>query len=146
MNRIFSWGQRHIRGDVLETGLKFLRFALVGVLSGLIYFIVTHLCVRYGAVEPKLAALIGYCAAIPTNFVFNRRFSFRSTGAVAPELAKFLITHGAGMAVAWGMMALFVDRLGWSHLLPAAFTVFVVPLVNFVVLNLWVFARQAGRV
>ena len=128
--------------NLLAHAFKAMRFGLVGLASGLMFILVTHYLVSFLGVDPKIAAVFGYCAAIPFNFVANRCFSFRSSGSTLPEAIRFLVMHGVGIAGAYGLMVVFVDLLGWSHLLPAAFAVFVVPVLNFFILNTWVFVRQ----
>jgi len=122
---------------------KFLRYSLVGVTSGLIYLFFTHILVLYIGMFPRNATLLGYFVLIPFNFIANRRFAFRSAASVAPEISRFLFLHATGLSIAYMMMIVFVDTLGWSHLIPATFTIIVVPFVNFVVLNIWVFAKKA---
>lgn len=121
---------------------KLIRFGVVGLGSGCVFFAFTHYFVSYLSIDPKAAAIFGYCAAIPFNFFANRLFSFRSSGDVLSEIVRFLIMHGIGVAVTYGIMVIFVDMLSWSHLLPAVFAVFFVSVINFFILNSWVFTKQ----
>jgi putative flippase GtrA len=142
MKQISTRGRANLNHVIFPFVHTFLRYSVVGLMSSLIYFVVTHLLVDYCAMIAKNAALLGYFAAIPANFIANRRFAFRSTGSVAPELLRFLLLHTLGLFITYGMMVVFVEQLGWSYLIIAALTVIVVPIVNFVMLNAWVFVRQ----
>ena len=133
----------HIRIKVLmPEAFKFIRYALVGLLSSAIYLTSVYFLVSKNNIDHKLASVLGYCAAIPVNFVFNRHFSFRSKGPIGNELVSFLTTHFVSMALIYVMMALFVDRLGLSYLLIASFTIVALPVLSFFILNIWVFSGQ----
>ena len=126
----------------MPEAFKFIRYALVGLLSSAIYLTSVYFLVSKNNIDHKLASVLGYCAAIPVNFVFNRHFSFRSKGPIGRELVGFVTTHFVGMAFTYGMMALFVDRFRVSYLLIAAFTILALPVLNFFILNLWVFSGK----
>ena len=124
---------------------KLLRFAVVGLACGGIYAAVTALLVSGLGATPVAASIAGYCAAVPAGFLGHRRFSFRSHGRWTGEAARFVATQALNIAVTAGAMygatSVFGRGYGWGMIA----AVILVPIANFLVLNLWVFREQQGR-
>ena len=133
---------RNIFGNLNKSLLyKLASYSTIGVLSGLVYFLVTNLFINYLSGDAKLSSIFGYCAAIPINYLLNRKFSFRSDNAVKREILGFLLTHILGMIVSYSFMALFVDKLGFDPVVPSVLIIFAIPAVNFIILNKCVFVK-----
>lgn len=120
---------------------KLLRFGLVGTLVTGSYALVTYSGVHYLHLLPQVANLIGCCVAIMLSYTGQKYFTFRSARGHRFELPRFLVicvlavlassasvacAHGAGLDYRIGILGAAV----------------VIPLCNFVVLNLWVFATR----
>lgn len=116
-----------------------LRFGIIGVLSSLVFMAVTAICVSTLAIDHKLASTCGYLAALPFNFIGNRRFSFRSSNAVAGDATRFLLMHTVSLVVTVMAMGTIVDMLGLHYSGGIIAAVIIVPIVNFVVMKWWVF-------
>lgn len=126
-----------------ELAAKLVRYGVVGAASGLVYAVVTYALVLVG-VDPVVASVAGYCAAVPLSFVGHRQFTFRAIGRWSEEAVRFAIAQAINIAVAAGSMRAAVDFFGdWRLGVVAA--VLLVPIANFVFTNLWVFQRQHGR-
>ena len=121
---------------------KATRFAGVGVMSGLIYAIVTALLVSGIAVNPTLASIGGYCAAIPLNFVGHRQFSFRSRGRLSFDMLRFVVAQAINIAVTAGAMYAVTAWFGAAYWWGMIAAVILVPVANFAFMNLWVFRNQ----
>jgi len=124
---------------------KLLRFGCIGLLSGLIYSLVTVALVSGLGVDPIPASIAGYCASVPASFLGHRRFSFRSNGHWTAEAVRFVLTQALNISVTAGSMYLALHELGRAYGWGMVAAVIFVPIANFVFMNLWVFADQAGR-
>lgn len=124
---------------------KALRFAVVGVLSGAIYCLVTALLVARAGAAPIPASIAGYCASVPMSFLGHRRFSFRSNGRWTSEALRFVLTQALNISVTalsmYGATALLGESYQWGMVA----AVVLVPIANFAFMNLWVFRDQGGR-
>lgn len=125
-----------------STTAKALRFCVVGGASSLLYAAIAVVLVSGLQVSPKLASVFSYLGSLPLNFVGNRRFTFQSGGAFYDEAFRFIALHATGAAVAFASMSLATDYLGGHYLIGVVFAVVLVPAVNFVVANAWVFRAQ----
>lgn len=124
---------------------KALRFAVIGVANGLIYAAVTSALVLGLDVQPVLASILGYCASVPMGFLGHRHFSFRSQGRWTAEAVRFVFTQALNIAVTALSMQAATVWLGGAYYWGMVAAVILVPIANFLVLNLWVFRDQRGR-
>jgi len=123
-------------------GAKVSRFATVGVLSGTIYAIVTALLVSKAGIAPVPASVLGYIASVPASFLGHRRFSFRSNGHWTMEAVRFVCAQALNIAVTAGSMHAAVTMLGSRYWAGMVLAVILVPIANFVFMNVWVFRDQ----
>ena len=121
--------------------IKAIRFGGVGVVSGLIFAIVT-LCAARSGLEPKLASVAGYVVSIPVNFLFNRCFSFRSENSLLSDFPRFLFVHACNMVVTAFAMGTMVDVLGLHYFFGVVTAIALVPVASFLAMNGWVFRTR----
>lgn len=125
---------------------KALRFGVVGVLNGLVYAAVTSALVVGLGMAPVPASVLGYCASVPLGFLGHRRFAFRSDGHWSAEAARFAFTQALNITVTALSMQAATQWLGGAYYWGMAAAVVLVPIANFLVLNLWVFRDQRAGV
>ncbi|HWN71887.1 MAG TPA: GtrA family protein [Haliangium sp.] len=124
---------------------KALRFAAVGLLSGAIYAIVTSVLVARLGWAPVPASVVGYCVSVPASFLGHRRFSFRSDGHWTAEAVRFVLAQAVNMTVTAGSMHAALRWLGSNYVWGMFAALILVPIANFLFMNLWVFTDQAER-
>ncbi len=118
---------------------RLIRFAGVGALSGLIYVLAVAFYVDVIKFDVKLSSVLGYLTALPVSFIGHRNFTFRSNGQVAGEFVRFLVVHGANIAISIGGMALIVDWFGYNYWFGSILAVALVPISTYIVMEFWVF-------
>lgn len=124
---------------------KSARFGLVGVLSGGVFSTVTALMAGWGRFDPKLSAVAGYALSIPLNFVGNRRFSFLSQNGMLGDLLRYAALHLGNILLITIAMGTTVDAFHLNYAVGIAVAVVLIPVVNFAVMNWWVFKSSARR-
>lgn len=125
---------------------KAIRFAGIGVLSGTIYAVVTASLVTGFGIAPVPASIAGYCASVPASFIGHRQFSFRSRGHIPLEVLRFVLAQAINILVTAGSMHAATALFGAHYALGMVAAVILVPIANFVFMNLWVFRDQEGSV
>lgn len=121
---------------------KFLRFALVGGATALVYaggiFLFLHLL----ALDYRLGISLAYILAVSFHFLCNRAFTFAGSaadsglsGQVLRYCCLLLLNYGIVLAVA----VVCVDSLGLSAYLASGLSLCVTTLLAYVLLNRWVF-------
>src|SRR5438552_667659 len=73
----------------------FVRFAIVGIVSNAVLFVLYLLVTQLG-MGHKLAATLAYAAGVLQTFVFNRSWSFRDVGALRPACIRYVAAYGFG--------------------------------------------------
>jgi putative flippase GtrA len=125
---------------------QLVRFGLVGCSNTALSWCAYALLVRAG-VHVLLASAIAWTLGALNSYVLNRRWTFRSHGRRAPELARFAAVQCAGLALDVALL----DALTRDARVPAlAAQALVYPattLATFALSRQWAFATvgRAGR-
>jgi putative flippase GtrA len=108
-------------------------FAHYGVLVGL---------VEYGGFRPVPATLAGYLVGAGVSYTLNRHFTFATSRTHLEAGWRFLGIAGLGFVATWGLMTVFVDRLGWPYLPMQIVTTLLVMAISFTGHKFWSFAEK----
>lgn len=118
--------------------LPILRYAVVGVACNAIGY-AAYLALTWLGVPFKLAMSFLYALGICISFFGNRNWAFEHRGDVGGAVWRFGVAHAAGYLLNLGLLAVFVDKLGYPHEWVQAAAIFVVGGVLFVIFKLFVF-------
>jgi putative flippase GtrA len=124
-----------------DTIRRFLRFALVGGVSGCIYAAVVSVSIEYLSLPPTAAGVLGYLASIPLNFIGHKHFAFRTQGRFAAEMTKYALSTLTGILMSAAIMH-FSVKWGIGVLGGIAFAILTIPIGTFLVFNNWVFGGR----
>ena len=125
-------------------GLKLGRFGLVGGLSTVIYVVLSISGNAWTALPAELVNTIAYCCSGAWGYVGHYHITFRSDAAHKASIARFVVLFLSGFVVSSGIV--FVNQaLGLPRQLGPLVATIVLPVMNFIIMQLWVFAgRPAG--
>lgn len=126
---------------------QFVKFSFVGasgVVVNLAVFNLTLLLWRLAAGHAPHAAeyvanLLGFVVSVLTNYYLNRRWTFRSTGAVATELPKFFTVSVIAYVVNLGVFTIARHGFGASENVSQLIAIACVMPINFVLNKIWSF-------
>ena len=116
------------------------RYALAGLVLNALYWLLAVGIGRWAAWGAVGASGSAYGVASVAAYLLHRRFTFQSSNPVAPEALRFALATATGMALA----------LVLPHVLPGppelayAAVCLVVPVVNFLLYRVLVYARHAA--
>jgi putative flippase GtrA len=116
----------------------FVRFFSSGVVCAFVYAFVARSMLGMGR-TPIHAGFIAYLAAMPVSLMLHRWFSFRSTHPAFPEAVRFTASAMVGLAVATYAPHLLIGSSGIDEDIAIALTCVATPIVNFVLMDRWVF-------
>jgi putative flippase GtrA len=91
-------------------------FGGVGVLAMVAHYGVLVALVEGISWRIVPATLAGYVAGGIVSYGLNRKLTYASERPHAEAGWRFIIVAGVGFALTWGLMHLFIDRLGLGHL------------------------------
>lgn len=120
------------------------RFVSVGIAATILYGGVAILLVEWkvAALGMVSASMIAYAVAALFSYLGHKFVTFMSPGSHRVELPRFLALTGVGFAIAGGLSMLFAGMPGVPHYVPVLLTCVTVPIINFVVMDWWVFASR----
>ncbi|WP_025662197.1 GtrA family protein [Rhizobium sp. IBUN] len=120
--------------------IQLLRYGILGVstnvLGFVLYLVVTHL-----GVGSKMAMTVLYCLGTFTGLVVNRNWVFGSDAKMVGTTIRYLAAYVVGYFINFSILALFVDRLGFSHTYVQAVSIMTVAIFLFISFKLFVFPR-----
>ncbi|RWM86429.1 MAG: GtrA family protein [Mesorhizobium sp.] len=136
-------------GSTVGAGLKLLaRFGLVGIAATILYAALAIGLVesKWIGFSPVQASLAAYAAAAVFSYFAHKSVTFMSNGSHRSEAARFLLLTATGFAVAYAAPALLTAKLGLPPIIAILVTCLLIPAVNLLMLDRWVFAqRGSGR-
>ncbi len=129
---------------------EFVKFGLVGasgVLVNLAVFNLTLLAWNslhgHTGLEAKYAAnALGFVVSVLTNYTLNRRWTFRSSGAVRRELPKFFTVSLLAYAANLIVFSICLQRFHFGPNPSQLVAIAAVTPINFVANKLWSFRRR----
>lgn len=124
-----------------------IRFGLVGIAATALYATLATILMNrewFGltAVQASLAA---YAAAALFSYVAHKSATFMSRGRHRTEAPRFLLLTAMGFAVAYMAPALLTGVLRLPAIIPVLVTCILVPVLNLLVLDRWVFAQRSSH-
>lgn len=86
---------------------QFVKFALVGgsgtLVNLAVFSLIIYVYVKMAGTRPliveQIASGVAFCVAVISNFIFNRRWTFRHTGPVIPHFGRFFLVSCVGLAL-----------------------------------------------
>jgi len=124
------------------------RFGVVGAAATALYaamaFLLTHWL--WLGLTPGEASLVAYIVAAAFSYLAHKSVTFLSTGPHRLEGLRFLALSAIGIVVAFAAPSILTGALGFDPIFAILSTCVLVPVINFVVMDRWVFAgRRTDR-
>jgi putative flippase GtrA len=144
----FSPGAEGQLNDRLKRDfIQFVKFCFVGgsgVIVNLAVFNVTLLAWHTGGGGTPRAAIylgnaLGFVVSVLTNYYLNRRWTFRSTGAVSRELPRFFAVSVIAYVVNLGILTFCLSVLHLGANPSQIVAIACVMPINFILNKLWSF-------
>jgi len=117
------------------------RYALVGIASNLVGYVV-YLLITYFGIEPKLAMSLLYLVGTSVGFWGNGKLTFAHSGSHFSAGFRYVIVYCLGYFVNLSILIVMVDRLGYAHQWVQAIAIFVVATFLFLALKFFVFRES----
>lgn len=124
---------------LVSSGLRFIRFGLVGALATGTYAVAVLALVRWPGLGPTMASVVAYIIATPVSYFGQRNFTFASEGSLHRELPRFLVVQVINLAAAAVVMWIVSEQLGADPAIGVVAVVMVIPLMTYILLNQSVF-------
>jgi putative flippase GtrA len=116
------------------------RFAVLGGASTALYIGLVWLGTSVLHIPPLLMNIIGYLAVLPINFILHRNFTFVAHFAIARQIQRFLIVHSFNLITS-SLVYVVTDLFNAPTFVAIIGVCIIVPVCQFLALDLWVFRR-----
>ncbi|KUM25087.1 polysaccharide synthesis protein GtrA [Mesorhizobium loti] len=126
-------------------GMRLLvRFGSVGIVATILYAALAAFFARseWIGLAPVEASFAAYAAAALFSYLAHKSFTFMSAGPHRSEAPRFLLLTLTGLAVAYAAPSLLTVNLGLPFVVPVLVTCVVIPALNLLVLDRWVFPER----
>jgi putative flippase GtrA len=124
---------------------KLLRYGGVGAVVTVLYSALTGLLMELLR-TPAIAASVGaFLLVLPLAYWGHRVISFRHDARENRQLRRFVIAMSAAFLVSSLSVLTLVNGLGAHYGVALLVTMLLVPTVNFIILDRWVFRAPARR-
>jgi putative flippase GtrA len=125
--------------------LKLLRYIVSGVAISTGYTVTVLLLVgTLQVMGPVAASTLSFIVWTPISYAVHRDFTFRYEGAQVAAAIKFLVTFVARLIASAYVVHFSTNVMGWSYLVGVFGNWVILPIINYLVLTLWVFALPAA--
>jgi putative flippase GtrA len=118
---------------------KLLRFAISGIFTTVLYFLLTTLTTYLLVINPALASGLAYVFCVVISYFLHSRFTFRTRRDTHAQIAKFLSVSLAGLVISTLVMRWAVDIQGLPYWIGALAVAVAIPIANFAFFSTWVF-------
>jgi putative flippase GtrA len=126
-------------GFVLQTA----RYGAVGVAVTMLYSgLVIFFKEEAGVAEPDLASLFAFIIAVPFSYLGHWGITFQRRHRFLDGWQRFVALNVASFIAVIAAMHLVTHVLGWDYRIGIALSCVVAPMINYIVLQLWVFSHR----
>ncbi|MER8388648.1 GtrA family protein [Mesorhizobium sp. M0166] len=133
------------RRSTSNAGLRLLaRFGSVGIAATILYAVMATALVKSQRFDlsPVGASLVAYTVAALFSYLAHKFVTFASSGSHRTEAPRFFLLTATGFAVAYAAPALLTAKLGLPPIIAILVTCLLVPAVNLLMLDRWVFQQR----
>jgi putative flippase GtrA len=110
---------------VLDQFGQILRFGIVGLLSNIAIYLL-YLILTGNGVEHKTAMTVLYAAGFTSTYLFNRNWTFKSSGKISTSFPLYVLTYVIGYFINLFFLFALVDLAGFDHRLVQGCMILVV--------------------
>ena len=118
---------------------QILRFSVVGAtVAGL--YVLGYSALLAAGVAQAAANALAFAVAVGVQYVLQTAWTFRRPLGLPDQMVRFAVTIAAGFAVSALITGAIGPMLGWVDWLAAAAVTVILPVQNFIIFRLWVYA------
>ncbi|MGH8384632.1 MAG: GtrA family protein [Pseudomonas sp.] len=120
------------------TLVQLIKYGIIGISTNTAGYLL-YLAATYIGITPIWSMTLLYALGASIGFVSNRRITFAYEGGIFGSGIRYVLVHLAGYALNFGILIIFVDRLGYPHQIIQVFAIFTVAAFLFIMFKFFVF-------
>ncbi len=95
-----------------KTFVQMMKYSSVGIVNTIIGVSVIFLCMEIFHLSYIISNIIGYAAGLINSFIWNKFWTFRSSGNTGSEILRFIIVFAIAYIIQLGALILMKERIG----------------------------------
>jgi len=123
---------------------QLLRFAVVGTGVAALYVLMYLAFLALGLNQP-VANFLAFLVAVSVQYVGQTLWTFRKPLGRPDQIIRFACTIGLGLLVSAGITGVMGPALNWPDAVSAAVVAVVLPVQNYLIFRIWVFAEASEQ-
>jgi len=123
---------------------QFLRFAIVGAGVAALYVCI-YLVFLALSLDQLLANFLAFLIAVSVQYVGQTWWTFRKPLGCPDQIIRFACTIGLGYLSSASITGLLGPALGWSDIVSAIVVTVILPVQNYLIFRVWVFAEPGNQ-
>lgn len=123
---------------------KLARFGVAGLGATVLYFILVTIFVAVFKMSTMWASICAYLLCIVYSYFVQSRYTFQVKSDSRQQVLRFVMLSVSGFFIAQFGMYFITGKLNLNYIFGAVFVCGIIPLSNFVLMTIWVFADE-GR-
>jgi putative flippase GtrA len=121
------------------------RFGGVGILATLAHVLTAIAAEALLPLSHQAANLTGFCAGVLVSYTGHARFTFNAPVRSTAQILRFMVLAPLSLATSSATVWLTTGKLGFSFPAAMAAVAVVVPMVTYLAMRFWVFARPTAH-
>lgn len=130
---------------IVKIAGEFLRYLVASCAAVVTHLAVLVILVQLAELPKPLASAMGFCCAIPVNYVIQHRYVFRKTGAHIYYFIRYLLITLTMMLVNVMIFWIFTSIFGIFYILSQLLTIGIIAVLNFLFNRAFTFANRPVR-
>lgn len=122
--------------------LRIFKFISVGTVSTVTYFIFAFVLNYIDPQSPEINSIYAYLAGMTISFTGQRVVTFQSANSIKPDILRFLVLSIIGLILSYFCLYFINTNLGLAPIFGNLLVCLLIPLVNYIIMSLWVFKAQ----
>ncbi|GAC1335584.1 MAG: hypothetical protein NVSMB26_20440 [Beijerinckiaceae bacterium] len=136
-----------LRFDSSARARQIVSFGAIGTISTLAYGALASLLTMTVAIPAWTGSGAAYMATSVFAYLFHKRLTFRSNASHREAVPRFVMSNSIGYLIALILPLILTDELHTPPAVAILLTVIIVPILNFLLLDRFVFrARSLGYI
>lgn len=115
------------------------KFAVVGTITAIIYFLILYLLVELNEWPITLSSSIAYIGSLVFNYLSHYQWTFQSDNPHKIAMTRFLIMNTGGFFINMGIMYYGSMILPEYYLVIQLFAISIIVVWNFILSSFWVY-------
>ena len=122
-----------------------IRFSSVGAVSTAVHVLVAYLSNQLFDATPAVSNLVGFIAAATVSFMGHSRWTFMLPTLEMRKFGRFLVLSLLSLLLTHSIVHVITAQMKYPLIIALSIIVLTVPLLNYLIMKVWVFTESMHK-